>query len=150
MNQFDFVDKEILRLLRKDARKAYSQIAQELKISNSLVHQRIRKMKSEGVIKNAEIVLDEEKVGYNTKSYIGIRLREAHFAEKVVKSLEGIEEVVECNYVSGNYAIFILVYGKNNDHLKHVLYEKIHHIEGVAGTDTFICFSTNFKRSVAV
>ena len=107
-------------------------------------------MKSEGVIKNAEIVLDEEKVGYNTKSYIGIRLREAHFAEKVVKSLEGIEEVVECNYVSGNYAIFILVYGKNNDHLKHVLYEKIHHIEGVAGTDTFICFSTNFKRSVAI
>lgn len=148
MSQFDFIDKQILLKLKDDARKAYSKIAEELNVSNSLVHQRIKKLKQEGVIINAEIIIDEQKIGYNTKSYVGIRLREAHFADSVVKELEKIEEIVSCDYVSGNYAIFIIIFTKNNDHLKQILYDRIHKIRGVGGTDSFICFSTNFKRNV--
>jgi len=43
MNHFDYIDQQILLQIRKDARKPFSQIAEELKISNSLVHQRIMK-----------------------------------------------------------------------------------------------------------
>ena len=147
-NQFDYIDKQILQLLRKDARKAYSQIAEELKVSNSLIHQRIKKMTEIGIIKNAEFVLDEKKLGFKTKSYTGIRLREARFAESVMKELSKINEIVECNYVSGNYAIFILIFAKDNEHLREILYEQVHLINGVAGTDTFICFDTGFKRNI--
>ncbi|MGB0868658.1 MAG: Lrp/AsnC family transcriptional regulator [Flavobacteriales bacterium] len=149
-SQFDYVDQQILIQLRKDARKPYSQIAQELNISNSLVHQRIKKLTADGVIKNAEFILDERKLGYQTKSYTGIRLREARFAENVMQALSEIDEIVECNYVSGNYAIFILIFAKDNEHLKDILYEKVHLINGVAGTDTFICFDTGFKKNVPI
>lgn len=149
-NQFDYVDQQILIKLREDARKPYSQIAQDLKISNSLVHQRIKKLIADGVIKNAEFILDEKKLGYNTKSYTGIRLREARFAEAVMEELSRIDEIVECNYVSGNYAIFILIFAKDNEHLKDILYEQVHLINGVAGTDTFICFDTGFKKNVPI
>ena len=150
MNQLDYTDKQILLALKADARKAFSKIADELNISNSLVHQRIKKMKTDGVIKKADLILDEIKMGYNTKAYVGIRLKEARFAEKVVHKLKDIVEVTECNFVSGKYAIFVLVYAKDNNHLRSVLYEQIHEIEGVGGTDSFICFSTNFDRSVPV
>lgn len=150
MSQLDYTDKQILLALKADARKAFSKIADDLKISNSLVHQRIKKMKEDGVIKKADLILDEKKIGYSTKSYVGIRLKEARFANKVVKSLHDIVEVTECNFVSGKYAIFVLVYAKDNDHLRSVLYDQIHEIEGVGGTDSFICFSTNFDRSVPV
>ena len=63
-NQFDYIDQQILLKLRKDARKAYSQIADELKVSNSLIHQRIKKLTAEGIIKNTEFILDEKKLGY--------------------------------------------------------------------------------------
>lgn len=149
-NQFDYIDQQILLKLRKDARKAYSQIAEELKVSNSLIHQRIKKLNSEGVIQNAEFILDEKKLGYKTKSYTGIRLREARFAKDVIKELEEIDEIVECNFVSGNYAIFILIYARDNEHLRKILYDKVHLINGVAGTDTFICFDTGFKRNVPI
>ncbi|MBT4414687.1 MAG: winged helix-turn-helix transcriptional regulator, partial [Polaribacter sp.] len=101
-NQFDYIDKQILQKLQLDARKAYSQIASELKVSNSLVHQRIKKLTELGVVKNAEFILNEKKLGYKTKSYTGIRLREARFAKSVMEALEKIKEVTECNYVSGN------------------------------------------------
>ena len=149
-DQFDYIDQQILLKLRKDARKAYSQIAEELKVSNSLIHQRIKKLNAEGVIQNAEFILDEKKLGYKTKSYTGIRLREARFAKDVIKELEKIDEIVECNFVSGNYAIFILIYAKDNEHLRKILYDKVHLINGVAGTDTFICFDTGFKRNVPI
>lgn len=150
MSQLDYIDQQIIAALRADARKAYSKIAEDLKISNSLVHQRIKKMKDEGVIKKADLILDEQKIGYNTKSYVGIRLKEARLASKVVVELENISEIKECNYVSGKYAIFALVYAKDNDHLRQILYNRIHEIDGVAGTDSFICFSTNFNRSIPV
>ncbi len=149
-DQFDYIDQQILLKLRKDARKAYSQIAEELKVSNSLIHQRIKKLNAEGVIQNAEFVLDEKKLGYKTKSYTGIRLREARFAKDVIKELEKINEIVECNFVSGNYAIFILIYARDNEHLRKILYDEVHLINGVAGTDTFICFDTGFKRNVPI
>lgn len=147
-NQFDYIDQQILLKLRSDARKPYSKIAEELKVSNSLIHQRIKKLTSAGVIKNAEFVLDERKLGFKTKSYTGIRLREARFAKEVMLELKKIDEIVECNFVSGGYAIFILIFAKDNEHLQRILYDKVHLINGVAGTDTFICFDTNFKRNV--
>ena len=109
MSQLDYIDQQILLALKADARKAFSKIADELKISNSLVHQRIKKMKDDGIILKADLVLDEIKIGYNTKSYVGIRLKEAQFADKVVEALKEIDEVTECNYVSGKYAIFVLI-----------------------------------------
>ena len=150
MNQLDYIDEQIILELKADARKAYSKIAQDLKISNSLVHQRIKKLKEEGVIKGADLILDANKIGYKTKSYVGIRLKEAHYAEQVVRQLQDIPEVTECNYVSGKYALFILVYAVDNDHLRKILYNKIHRIEGVGGTDSFICFSTNFNKTIPV
>jgi len=149
-NQFDYIDKQIIQKLQLDARKAYSQIASELKVSNSLVHQRIKKLTELGVVKNAEFILNEKKLGYKTKSYTGIRLREARFAKSVMEALEKIKEVTECNYVSGNYAIFALIFARDNEHLKNILYEQVHLINGVAGTDTFICFDTGFKRNISI
>ncbi|RBW58191.1 AsnC family transcriptional regulator [Tenacibaculum sp. E3R01] len=149
-NQFDYIDKQILIHLQSDARKAFSQIAEELKISNSLVHQRIKKLTESCVIKNAEFLLDEKKLGYKTKSYTGIRLREARFAKSVMEELKKVDEIVESNYVSGNYAIFILIFARDNEHLREVLYEQVHLINGVAGTDTFICFDAGFKRNIPI
>lgn len=150
MNHFDYIDQQILLQIREDARKPFSQIADDLKISNSLVHQRIRKLKQQGVISKAEFVVNEKQIGFRTKSYVGIRLREARFAEQVVEGLREIPEVLECNYVSGYYAIFALVYAFDNQHLRKILYEQLHKIEGVAGTDSFICLDTNFKRPISL
>lgn len=149
-NQFDYIDQKILEKLQLDARKAFSKIAEELNISNSLVHQRVKKLTQEGILKNAAFILDEKKLGYKTKSYTGIKLKEAHYAKSVMLELNKIKEITECNYVSGNYAIFILIFAKDNEHLRELLYEKVHLINGVAGTDTFICFDTCFKKNVPI
>ena len=150
INKLDFVDKEILRLLKSDSRQSYVEIAKVLRVSNSLIHQRIAKMKERGLIKKTTVTLDEKHLGYNACSFTGIMLKEAHYAKQVVDELQKIPEVVECDYVSGKYAVFVKVFAADNEHMREVLYEKIHQIEGVSGTDTFISFGAQFSRSVPI
>ena len=68
MHHFDYIDQQILLQIREDARKPFSQIAEELKISNSLVHQRIRKLKEQEVIQKAEFVVNEKRIGAYRRS----------------------------------------------------------------------------------
>ncbi|MEM7367761.1 MAG: Lrp/AsnC ligand binding domain-containing protein [Bacteroidota bacterium] len=147
-NQFDPLDIDIMRELTKDARIPFSQLAQKLKISNSLVHQRVRKLKEAGVLKEAVFLLNADKLGYETCAFVQIMLTHAKHMQDVIVELEKIPEIVECVNIAGRYAIMVKVYAINNYHLRDVVYEKIQGIEGVEGTNTVVSFETPFIRGV--
>lgn len=149
-NQLDYVDERILIELSLDSKKSYIQIAKKLNVSNSLIHQRINKLKAQGILKGFNVSIDAKKLGYNTAAYMGIVLKEASQSYQVAKELTKIPEIIECNFVSGKYALFIKTVAINNDHLRRILYEKVHLIEGVGSTDTFILFGSEFKREVPI
>ena len=62
-NQFDPLDIEIMTELTQDARIPFAQLAQKLKVSNSLVHQRVRKLKEAGVLKQAVFLVSLDGFG---------------------------------------------------------------------------------------
>jgi Lrp/AsnC family transcriptional regulator for asnA, asnC and gidA len=147
-NQFDPIDILILKELTKDARIPYVKLAQKLKVSNTLVHQRIKKFKESGVLKKAVYQLDELMLGYETSAYTQIILSNAKLHRVVEQELEKIPEIVECVNIAGRYALIVKIFAKNNRHLRDVVYEKIQPIEGVEGTNTIISFERAFVRNV--
>ena len=147
-NKLDYVDQRLLEILTSDARTPFSTIAEELGISNSMVHQRVRKMQDRQLIKGWRVVLDPIVMGYRTMTYTGIVTKEAHYSYAVAEELKNIKEVVECHLVSGIYALLIKIMARNNEHLRHVLFEQIHAINGVGSTDSFISFGQSFERSL--
>ena len=149
-NQLDYIDEKILEALTLDAKKSYLQIAKTLNISNSLVHQRIGKLKEQGVIKGFNISIDPKRLGYNTSAYMGIVLKEASYSYQVAEEMKKIPEIVSCDFVSGKYALFLRIVAANNDHLRTILYDKVHAIEGVGSTDTFISFGSEFTRDAPI
>lgn len=149
-NQLDSTDQEILRRLTKNARVSFVQLAKDLGISNSMVHQRVNKLRQSEVINQATYHVNPEKLGYNTTAYSRIIVTEARFIPEIISSLKQIKEVIECNNVTGKYALILKVIAKSNQHLRKVLYEKIHPIKGVEGTDTIIVFETAFQRNVPI
>ena len=149
-SQLDFIDQEILILLEEDSRISFLKIAEQLDISNSLVHQRISKLKSRGIIERFGIHINQQSLGYNTGVYMGIVLKEAHLSDYVTKELKQIPEIIECDLVSGTYAIFIKIVAKNNEHLRTIIYDKIHMINGVGSTNTIFSFRKEFQRSAPI
>ena len=148
--QLDDLDRKILTLITQNAKIPFLEIARECGVSGAAIHQRINRLHSIGVIKGSEYLLDPIAMGYKTCAFMGIFLKKASLFDEVVKLLEEIPEVVECHYTTGQYAIFIKIYAKSNEHLKRILHDRLQSIEGISSTETIISLDETFKRQLPV
>lgn len=146
----DEIDKNILGELQADAEKPYVQIAKSLNISNSLVHQRIARLKQSGIIETTQVNLSEKGLGYESSAFTGVILKEDPTSKNIIEALKMIPEIIECYYISGQYTLFLKIVARNNEHLREILYEKIDAIPGILRTETTINFGTVFKRNCPV
>lgn len=144
----DAFDKRILKELEKDGKRPFSKIATDLGISNTMVHQRVLRMKELEVLKGTTVILDEKKLGFDWGAFTGLILKEDSNSEEIIEALKKIPEVVECYYITGSYTLYIRVVAKSNEHMRRLLYEKIDHIKGVRKTESIIDFGCAFKRNV--
>lgn len=147
--QFDALDFKILKMLAGTARKPYLEIARECNVSGAAIHQRIQKLTQAGVIKGFETLISPESVGYETCAYMGFFLKDPSTFAETVEKLREIPEIVECHYTTGKYDIFIKLYARNNDHLLHIIHEKLQNLE-LARTESLISFKEVFKRQVPI
>ena len=148
--KLDAFDKRIVDELTNDARVPLVQLAKKLKVSNTLIHQRIRKLKENGLLLSASYQLDAWKLGYKTAAYTQIMLTNSKEIKAVTEVLRGIPEIVECVNISGRYALMVKIFATNNRHLRDIIYEKIQPIDAVEGTNTTISFETAFSRTVPI
>ena len=149
-NNLDEVDLKILDIITQNARIPFKNVAKEVNISRAAVHQRVNRMIDLSVIIGSGYHINPNKVEFKTCSYIGIFLDKGGLFSEVVEKLKLIPEIVECHYTTGQYAIFIKVYAKDNEHLKNVLSSRIQKISGIASTETFISLEESFKRTIPV
>lgn len=146
----DKYDSQILNMLEDDGRKPFSLIAQELGISNTMVHQRINKLIDSGILKGFRPDLDDKKLGYDWASFTGITLDKDHNSERIIDSLKNIPEVTECYYITGSFTLFIRIIAKNHAHLRRILYDKIDNIPGISKTESIMELGCAFKRNPAI
>jgi len=147
-HQIDDLDRSILALITKNARIPYLEVARECKVSGAAVHQRIQRLIKLGVITGSEFVLSPKKIGFHTCAYVGIFLDSASLYPEVVARLREIPEITQCHYITGGYSIFIKVYTRDNEDLKHLLVDKVQCIPGIARTETFISLEESFNRQL--
>lgn len=148
--EIDIYDTQIIRLLSQDARIAFSAIADELKISNTMVHQRVNKLIKNGVITGFEPVLDEKKLGYEWGSFTGITLEKDGDSDRVIEALKKIPEITECYFITGGFTLYLRILAKSHAHMREILYEKIDAIPGIQKTDSIMELGCAFKRNVGL
>jgi Lrp/AsnC family transcriptional regulator for asnA, asnC and gidA len=148
--EIDALDQKILKLITKNARIPFLEVARECGVSGAAIHQRVQRLFNIGVVEGSEFIVNPQKLGYNTCAYMGIFLDKAKYHTRVAEALRKIPEVVECHYTTGQYAIFIKIQTKNNVHLKHIIDKELQEIEGISSTETFISLEMDFKRQVPI
>nr|WP_278010413.1 winged helix-turn-helix transcriptional regulator [Flavobacterium gyeonganense] len=62
MDSLDQFDIRIIKELEKDGRMAFSTIAANLKISNTMVHQRVNRLTEQGIISGIKPLVNEKKL----------------------------------------------------------------------------------------
>ncbi len=146
----DGLDRKILSILTKNARMPFLEVARECHVSGAAIHQRVQRLTKLGIISGSQFVVDPKKLGYSTCAYVGIFLDNASLFPEVSEHLLKISEITQCHYTTGQYAMFIKVYAKDNEHLREILSEKIQAIDGILRTETFISLDVMVNRQLPV
>jgi Lrp/AsnC family transcriptional regulator for asnA, asnC and gidA len=148
--EIDGIDKIILNNLMRDARIPILSIAREIGISGAAIHQRLRKLEASGLISGSKFVINPKVLGYKTLAFVGIFLDSSSKYKEAVNRLKEIDEVIESHYTTGNYAIFVKILCRDNEHLMQVLNHHIQNIKGVSRTETFISLDQQIDRQIRI
>ncbi len=107
----DNKDLAILQLLQKNARITVKEISQQIHLSTTPVHERIKRMETSGVIKQYATLLDHTKVkkGLMVICYVSIKEHSKSAGNKFIKTIHELNEVIECFNISGEFDFMLKV-----------------------------------------
>ncbi len=148
VDRIDKLDRKILNIITKNARIASKDVAAVCGVSRAAIHQRIQRLIEMKVITGSGYTVNPKRLGYNTCTYVGVRLEKGSLYREVVKELEKIKEVVECHFTTGPYSMLIKVFAQDNQHLMELLNDRIQHIAGVTETETLISLEQSMNRQI--
>lgn len=107
----DSKDLAILHLLQKNARITVKEISEQMHLSTTPVHERIKRMEANGVIKQYATLVDHTKVkkGLMVICYVSLKEHTKKAGLKFIETIHQLNEVIECYNISGEFDFMLKV-----------------------------------------
>ncbi len=132
-----------MRVLHANGRLSQEQLAREVHLSRPAVHERIKRLEEEGVIRGYKAVLDWSALGYQLTAFTQVKaMRMSREAGKATMQLQNPAAFVEeCHRVAGEWCLLLKIRAASPRDLEALL-DQIHDIPGVQSTMTTTVLST--------
>jgi DNA-binding Lrp family transcriptional regulator len=113
----DEKDRLILRLLQDNAKITVREIAAKIHLSTTPVHDRIKRMEDSGVILQYATLVDHAKVkkGLMVICYVSLKEHNKRSGTKFIKTINELNEVIECYNISGEFDFMLKVVVESMD-----------------------------------
>jgi len=107
----DSKDLAILALLQQNARITVKEISDQMHLSTTPVHERIKRMEATGVIRQYATLLDHTKVkkGLMVICYVSLKEHSKNAGVKFIETIQVLNEVIECYSISGEFDFMLKV-----------------------------------------
>lgn len=129
MVDLDELDRKILMSLQLDGRMPYSKLAKYLRVSESTIYLRIKKLTQAGIIKGFSVNVDYKALGKNALAYVFMKTS-PKYHQKAIKILKNIDEIYEIHDVTGEYQLLLKILTDDRFSLTGVI-NRIRRVEGV-------------------
>ena len=115
--KLDQKDLAILKLLQQNARITVKEISDKVLLSTTPVYERIKRMEESGVIKQYATLVDHAKVkrGLMVICYVSLKQHNKTAGAKFIKTIQEMNEVIECYNISGEFDFMLKVVVENMD-----------------------------------
>ena len=140
----DRLDYRILSILQKDGQISMSALSQQVGLSLSACHRRVKLLESEGVISSYAARLNRKALGLEIQVFMEIKLvsqrREdtATFEEAISK----MPEILECHMISGDFDYLVRVAARNTGDYETLYRERLSSLPSVSQMKTLLSLST--------
>ena len=143
----DDIDRQIVALLREDARRSFQSIGGRVSLSAPAVKRRVDRLESEGVLRGYTARVDAAAFGWTTHAIVALFCEGRMAAGEVRAAVQHHPEVVAAYTVAGEASAMLHVRARDTTHLEAAL-ERIRDAPGVTRTQTQVVLSTLFERPV--
>jgi Lrp/AsnC family transcriptional regulator, leucine-responsive regulatory protein len=105
------IDRKIVSLLARNGRMSFTELGRQAGLSVSAVHQRVRRLEQDGVIKGYAAVFNPEDVGLPLTAFVSVKPFNAAAPDDLPQRLEHLTAIEACHSVAGdeNYILKVRV-----------------------------------------
>jgi Lrp/AsnC family leucine-responsive transcriptional regulator len=105
------IDRRIVSLLSRSGRMSFTELARQAGLSVSAVHQRVRRLETEGVIIGYVALCDPVVIGLPLTAFVSIKAYDPSIPDEVPRRLQDLTAVEACHSVAGdeNYILKVRV-----------------------------------------
>ncbi|HZS94722.1 MAG TPA: Lrp/AsnC family transcriptional regulator [Chloroflexota bacterium] len=138
-SKLDVLDRQIIALLQPDGRRPFADIAREVGVSEGTVRQRYQRLVNDGILQ-VVAVADPFKIGFHSMAMIGVNVTmdSARTLDDVADEIAGFREVSYVVMSTGEFDLLVEVIVENSEDLASFLVNRLHRVNGVAETETFV------------
>lgn len=144
MPTLDPTDRQLLALLRTDAREPVSSLARKLDLARSTVQERIARLERTGVIAGYTVRTGEDFAERQILAHVMIAV-DPKMAASVTADLKKMPEVRSLAAISGTFDMMAELAAETTAKIDAVL-DAIGHLKGVQKTMSSIVLSVKFER----
>ncbi len=142
----DAFDRRILAALIEDAGLSYARLGERVGLSAPAVFERVKRLRSAGVIESVTARLDGESVGKPLLAFVHVDTTGWGKSEQLMRIRE-FPEVEEMHSVAGDTGMILKVRTQGPQALEHLL-SQLYVIPGVTASRSYVVLSTYLDRPV--
>lgn len=140
----DRLDRKILAILQLDARISMAALSDQIGLSLSACHRRVKLLETAGVITNYAARLDRRAVGLGIQVFVEVKLTSPRKedAQQFERAILDMPEVLECHLISGEFDYLIRLAVHDTESYENLYRNRLSMIPSVAQLKTLLGLST--------
>lgn len=137
----DDIDRQLIALLRDNARASIATLAQQLRVARGTVRNRLTRLENAGVIVGYSVRLKPQVEEQRIRALMTV-LVEGNRTEAVIRALRGDPAVSALHSTNGRWDIVAELRAESLEAFDRVL-ARIRLVEGISSTETSLLLSTH-------
>lgn len=140
----DAVDRRLLGLLAEDAGRSYADLGRLVNLSPAAVHERVKKLRRQGVIRGTVAALDAPRLGRPLLAFVHVESL-GWGKTSAMLALKEDPRVEEIHSVTGDACVLLKVRCADTLDLEDLLHA-VYAIEGVKTTRSYVALRSYLER----
>ena len=136
----DDKDRQLIALLRQNARLPVAALAQSLEVSRGTVQNRINRLIAHGTIQGFTVRVPQEAEPARIRAITMVSV-DGERTERIIKQLRGYPEIAEIHTTNGRWDLVLELSTESLEAFDQAL-RSIRQIKGIAGSETSLLLST--------
>ncbi|MHA6266230.1 Lrp/AsnC family transcriptional regulator [Aliiroseovarius sp. CAU 1755] len=140
----DKLDTRILSVLQKDGAISMAKLSDQVGLSISACHRRVKLLEADGMITNYAARLNRKAIGLEIQVFIEAKLvsQRREDIQAFEAAIKQMPEVLECHLISGEFDYLLRVAAKNTEDYEKLYRERLSSIPSFAQMKTLLSLST--------